>query len=64
MQTLASFEFIDYHNLTDPEILEVIKELCEFENVQEPFIIDIISKSHYKKTITYKVKIYDLSSGA
>ncbi len=62
MTELTTFEFTDLHNLTDPEVLNVIKELCEFDNIIEPFLIDIVSKSHYHGKIEYKIKIYDLST--
>lgn len=62
MTVLTTLEFTDYNELDDLSILETIKQLCEFDGVTEPYLIEIASKSHFKKTIKYKIKIYDLST--
>lgn len=61
MNILLNFEFVDYNELDEYHVLEAIKNICEFEEVVQPYLIDITSKSYYKKTIKYKIKIYDLS---
>ncbi len=62
MNTLLEFSFVDYNELPDPLVLEAIAHVCEFEEIHQSYMISIVSKSFYKKTITYQIKILDLDS--
>ena len=65
MEIINSFEFCDYQELNDYLLLEAIKNICDFDQIIEPYIIDIQAKSfsYSNRTITYTINILNLSTG-
>lgn len=65
MNILATFEFTDYNELNDYLLLDAVKHLCEFDEITEPYLIEINAKSYSyeRRTIRYTINIIDISTG-
>lgn len=65
MNILATFEFTDYQELNDQQLCDAVKHLCDFDEVNEPYLVEIHAKSYSyeKRTIKYIVNIIDISVG-